>query len=73
MAKGGSFRTGALGSPFSTEYQGDEGMNLGAGGQPSERGPKVGAGKFAERVTTEFQRDGGKYGKGKGGKGSVEA
>jgi hypothetical protein len=61
------FRKGALGSPFQTEYYGNQGMEMGEAGKPSERGPKIGSGALGKRVTMEVSRDdsskGGKSGK----------
>lgn len=57
MAKVG-FHKGSSGSPFHTEYYGNEGIETGPGGKPSEGGPRVGAGVEGRRVTMEVDRDG---------------
>ena len=52
------FRKGALGSPFSTEYYTNEGMDLGRGGDRTTM-PKIGPGAEGRRVTMEVSRDSG--------------
>lgn len=64
MAKVG-FHKGWSGSPFHIGYDADEGIEMGPGGKPSERGPKVGAGVLGERVKMEVDRDGGMKGRGR--------
>lgn len=56
MAKVG-FHKGAMGSPFQKEYYGNEGIDMGPGGEPSERGPRIGSGVLGRRVKMEVQRD----------------
>ncbi len=51
------FRKGSLGSPFSTGYEADKGMDTGDARQ-GEEGPRVGPGVLGDRVETEFSRDG---------------
>ena len=71
---GRTFTKGALGSPFSTEYYGNEGIEMGPGGRPSEGGPKIGSGVLGRRVEMEVQRDndGPKRGRGRMRRGSTE-
>lgn len=71
MAKVG-FHKGWSGSPFHTGYVGNEGIEIGPGGKPSERGPRIGSGVLGRRVTTEVQRDGSSPAKGRGKGGDVE-
>lgn len=56
-----SFRTGALGSPWSKEVVGSTAMD--PGDAEYEDGPKVGPGKFAKRVTAEVSRSNGGNGR----------
>lgn len=55
MAKAG-FHKGSSGSPFQTEYYGNQGMDTGPGGKPSDEMPRVGAGVMGKRVGTEWTR-----------------
>lgn len=66
MAAG--FRTGTLGSPFSTEYFGSNAMGVGNDTR-SGGAPKVGPGKAAKQVSSEIGRSSTKAGR-KGGKAS---
>jgi len=49
------FRKGALGSPFSTEYQADEGMDTGSA-ERGDSGPRVGPGYLGRKVTMEVSK-----------------
>lgn len=60
------FHKGALGSPFQLEYYGNEGMETGPAGRPSEMGPRIGSGVLGDRVLMEVERDGGTLAKGRG-------
>jgi hypothetical protein len=71
MAKIG-FHKGWSGSPFHTGYEANEGVDLSADGARAEGGPRIGAGVLGDRVKMEIQRDGGRMGKGRRGRGDVE-
>lgn len=58
MAKA-SFRRGALGSPWSTEVMGPEALDANSpAAQPSEEGPRIGAGVLGRDVEMEVSRMG---------------
>jgi hypothetical protein len=50
------FRKGALGSPFSTEYQANEGMDLG-NAERGEGAPRIGPGVLGKKVMMDVQRN----------------
>lgn len=54
MARG--FHKGSSGSPFQTEYYGNEGIDMGPGGKPSDEMPRIGAGALGRKVQTEMTR-----------------